>query len=113
MICGVEGVVEMDESWQLSIIFLLVIFFLSFSVLAVLRNWKDGYKEVLKNLAQAPLRLLVAIGAIYGVMTDQTWLTILLVSVLFLIVYFTSRKHKQDILELQKENEKNSRRVKK
>jgi lipoprotein signal peptidase len=97
--------VEMEESLQLSIVFLLVIFFLSFSVLAIVRHWQEGYKVILKHLAQAPLRLLVAIGAIYGVMTEQTWLVILLVSLLFLIVYFTSKKHKQDILELKKESE--------
>jgi uncharacterized membrane protein YfcA len=99
----------MGDGWQLTIVATLVILFLAYSILAIIRHWKHGYKEVLKNLAQAPLRLLVGIGAIYALMTEKTWLLILLVSVLFLIVYFTSRQHNQDIQEIRKEEKKNGK----
>lgn len=95
----------MDFEWQVTITYLLIILFLVYVVLAVARKWKAGSKEIWRELSQAPLRILLALGAIYGVMTEQTWLALIFISILFLIVYFTTRGHKKDIAEAKKERE--------
>lgn len=95
----------MELEWQITVIYLLLILFLVYVVLAVVRKWKEGVREIGKELLQAPLRILVALGAMYGVMTEQTWLALIFISLLFLFVYFTTRSHKKDIEEAKKERE--------
>jgi uncharacterized membrane protein YhaH (DUF805 family) len=95
----------MDMELQVTITYLFIILFFVYVVLAVVRKWKEGAKEIGKELLQAPLRILLALGAFIGVMTEQTWVAIVFISILFLTVYFTTRKHKEEIKEFKKERE--------
>lgn len=93
----------MEFEWQVTITYLFIILFFVYLVLAVVRKWKEGAWEIGKELLQAPLRILLALGVFIGVLAEQTWVVLVCISLLFLIVYFTTTKHKKEIKELRKE----------
>lgn len=84
-----------------SLVFL--IFFITFAVTEILKNIKHGPKAVGKALLGSPLRMLAALGLIFGYFEGMIWLAIVSAIVLFVNVMYSTREDNKEIKELKKE----------
>lgn len=81
----------------------LTIFFLVYLILSITRHYKKGYKAVLIDMLETPLRLLLALVAIYSYLNEQYAVAIIAAALLFINAYRYAKKDRDDIKQLRSE----------